>query len=449
MITSYLFNHSPEFIKARIKDERGFKKVVGNINWLMLEKLVLTGLTFFVGIIVVRYLGPQKFGQYSYAQSFISILMPIATLGLDNVVIRELVKNKERKNEILGSTFILKLSGSALLVLLSVAASLVLNPNDSTTTIFVLILALGRLFKSFDTIDYWFRSQVESQYSALARLIAVLLVSLLQVLLVVLNGPLLGLIIISSIHFTFDAIFYLYVYKMKVGSPLKWGYSKTVVKSLLSSSWPLILAGFATAIYMRVDQLIINSVLGETELGYYSSAVKISQAAYFLPTIISAAVYPAIINAKKKSQDLYNKRLMILYSSFFWGSVAFSLLVSVFSKPIILIAFGSEYLAASQALSIHIWAFVFVCLGFAGAKELLVEDKLLFLLFRTVVGASVSILANLFLISYLGIVGAAASAILSQGAANFLSLAFFHDTKSVFFKLLRALNPLSLTSLIK
>jgi len=406
----------------------------------MFEKVILTGLTFVIGVFVVRYLGPQKFGQYSYVQSFIGIFMPIATLGLDNIVIRELVKKKEQKDEILGSTFLLKLTGSGLLVILSIVASLFINADNLTTTLFVLILAIGQLFKSFDAIDYWFRSQVESQYSALARLLAVLIVSTLQILLVVLQGPLLGLIIISSLHFVLDAVFYLYFYQRKVGSILTWTYKKQIAKELLSSSWPIILAGFATAIYMKVDQLIINSALGEAELGYYSSAVKISQAVYFIPTIISTAIYPAIINAKKKNEELYKKRLKILYTLFLWGSIMISLVVSLLSKPIIYLTFGDDFSLAAKPLSVHIWAFVFVCLGVVSAKELLTEDKLSFLLIRTIIGAATSVLANILLIPHLGIVGAAGSAVIAQASSNFISPLLFKDTRKIFLKFLKAFN---------
>lgn len=55
-----------------------------------------------VGVWVARYLGPDRFGLLSYAQSFVGLFSVIATLGLDGIVVRELVKDESRRDELLG-----------------------------------------------------------------------------------------------------------------------------------------------------------------------------------------------------------------------------------------------------------------------------------------------------------------------------------------------------------
>ena len=93
-----------------------FKKYFTNTSWLMAEKIFRSAVLLVVGVYVVRYLGPERFGLLSYAMSFVSLFLPVAMLGLDGIVVRELVKDESRKNELLGTAFFLKLTGGFLVL---------------------------------------------------------------------------------------------------------------------------------------------------------------------------------------------------------------------------------------------------------------------------------------------------------------------------------------------
>ena len=76
------------------------------------EKILRMIVGLFVGVWVARYLGPANFGLFSYVQSFVGLFSVIATLGLDDIVVRELVKDNSRSNELLGTAFGLKIIAS-------------------------------------------------------------------------------------------------------------------------------------------------------------------------------------------------------------------------------------------------------------------------------------------------------------------------------------------------
>ena len=48
--------------------------------------------SLFVGIYVARYLGPERFGLLSYTLSFVLLFSSLASFGLDDILVRELVK---------------------------------------------------------------------------------------------------------------------------------------------------------------------------------------------------------------------------------------------------------------------------------------------------------------------------------------------------------------------
>ena len=95
-----------------LKNHHGFIKYFKNTSWLFAEKILRMGVGLFIGIWVARYLGPDKFGLLSFAQSFVSLFTIIATLGLDEIVVRELIKKEGEKDLIVGTTFWLKFFGA-------------------------------------------------------------------------------------------------------------------------------------------------------------------------------------------------------------------------------------------------------------------------------------------------------------------------------------------------
>ena len=98
-----------------LRKQSNFRKYFANTSWILGERISRMGVSLFVGIYVARYLGPERFGLLSYASSFVGIFVALATLGLDEVVVRELIKTPEQREKILGSSFLLKLVGTLLM----------------------------------------------------------------------------------------------------------------------------------------------------------------------------------------------------------------------------------------------------------------------------------------------------------------------------------------------
>ncbi|MGC9070393.1 MAG: oligosaccharide flippase family protein, partial [Elusimicrobiales bacterium] len=104
-------------LKNKIFDilaHQGFQKYAKNTGWLFFDQLVRMIVGFFVGVWVARYLGPEKYGIFSYALAFVAIFQGIAKLGLDGIVVRELVKYPEKRDELLGTSFWLKFIGGVI-----------------------------------------------------------------------------------------------------------------------------------------------------------------------------------------------------------------------------------------------------------------------------------------------------------------------------------------------
>jgi O-antigen/teichoic acid export membrane protein len=414
----------------RLSGHQGFKKYFWNTGWLMVEKILRMVVALCVGVWVARYLGPDRFGLLSYAQSFVALFSAIATLGLDGIVVRELVKAPERKEELIGTAFWLKVIGS-IVVLVFLAIGVQFTSNDSYTNLLVFIIASSTIFQSFNVVDFYFQSKVLSRYVVLANIFSLFVSSMTKACLILYQAPLIAFAWVVLFDSFVLACGFLFFY---VKHDSKFTFRNVILKKktavyLLKDSWLLILSGMIISIYMKIDQVMIKEMLDSTAVGQYAAAVRISEAWYFVPVVVSSSLFPAIINAKKQSEEFYYTRFKKLYVLILCMAIVIALPMTFLSDEIVSVLFGEQYTPSGSVLMIHIWAGVFVFLGVASGKWLLVENLQLYSTINTSIGAVLNVLLNYILIKNLGITGAAWGSLISYFVAAYLSLFFWNKTR--------------------
>jgi len=174
-------------------------------------------------------------------------------------------------------------------------------------------------------------------------------------------------------------------------------------------------------------------------VGQYAAAVRLSEAWYFIPMVIASSLFPAIINAKKQSEELYYARLQKLYSLMVWLAIAIALPMTFLSDWVVHFLYGEQYNQAGSVLMIHIWAGVFVFLGVASGKWLLSENLQIFSTVNTSIGMIVNVWLNYILIPKIGVLGAAWATLISYFVAAYLCLLFFKKTRINFVNLSKSL----------
>ena len=416
---------------VQLKHHSGFRKYFANTSWLLGERALRIAVSLFVGIYVARYLGPERFGLLSYALSFVGIFVALATLGLDEVVVRELIKTPEQREKILGTSFLLKLVGT-LLMWAAILVAIPLTENDLQTNILIIIIAFGTVFQAFNVIDLNFQAKVKSKYVVHAQFVQLIISSIVKIILVVNEAPLIWFASVYSLDVIVLAMGLVFAYLYNGDNIFSWKWSFETSKYLLHDSWPLILAGVVISVYMKIDQVMIKEMLGAKEVGLYAAAVKLSEAWYFIPMAIASSLFPAIINAKVYQKEVYYQRLQKLYDLMVWIAIAIALPTTFLSTLVVEFLYGKEYLGSSSVLIIHIWTAVFVFLGVASSKYLLAENFIKKTFYRTFIGALLNIIMNYYLIRIIGIEGAAISTLVSHFFAAYLYDFFDKDLRNMF-----------------
>ncbi|WP_404357406.1 flippase [Methylotuvimicrobium sp. KM1] len=432
----------PNFIHRRIAHRPNLIKIVENIGWLFFDKILRMGVGLFVGVWIARYLGPEQFGLLNFATAFVGLFSAISVLGLQSIVVRNLVRDPQCRDETLGTAAVLQFVGGLLAYGFIIAAIFWMRADDQLSKTLVAILGATMLFKASDVAMYWFESQVQSKYTVWVQNGVFLIFTGINVALIMNNAPLIAFAWVMTAQALIVALSLLIVLGLR-GPGLRLLQARmSRAKSLLADSWPLFLSSIAVMIYMKIDQIMLGQMIGDEAVGIYSAAVRISEVWYFVPMSIVASVFPAILEAKKRSEEQYYRQLQQLYDLMVWLAIAIAIPLTFLATPIVTLLFGSAYEQAGTVLSIHIWAAVFVFLGVASGKWFLAENRQILSLQRTALGAVVNIAVNSALIPLYGVRGAAWATVISYATAALLADLVQLETRKMFLMKMQTLNIL-------
>jgi PST family polysaccharide transporter len=413
---------------------------LGNAGWLLAEKLARLAIGFTVGALVARYLGPERFGELSYALALAALFAFLASIGLDAVVVRELSRRPEERDAILGSAFALKAAGGLAAFACATGATLFLDDAAGSLRSLVLPAALAFVLQAFDAVDLWFQSRLRARYAVLARNAAFLAVALLKLALIALGAPLAAFAWAVLAEAALAAAALTAAYRVDRNRMGAWRVRKEWIAALLRQGWPLALAGFMTAVYMRIDQVMLGSMAGAEAVGRYSPAVLLSEVLFIVPVVVVASVAPVLARDREIDQSRYLARLERLFRALLGLSFLLALGTSLASRPIVLLVFGPAYADAAAVLAVHAWATIFVALGVASSQFLLLEDLTRISFQRTLAGAALNVILNLLWIPDYGAVGCAWATLISYATAS-LFLFQTATTRRCLAMMLRAVWP--------
>lgn len=408
----------------------GLLKIIRNVGWLSLEKVLAMLLNLSVGIYMMRYLGADDFGKLSFCLSLVGIIEAIAKLGLDAVVVRDLVKNEESTPEILGTALALKLLAS-LATLIIIAIVGIVMPQPDRIYWMTAIVACKLVFSSCEVIDFWFQSKVFSGAIVLVRSIKLVLSSIAKVLFIAWGWGLMAFVWLLLVEEIWRAVGTVWVY-LRCSLPKQinserhpaiwhWKFDSALAVTMFCDSWPLILSAVMITIYMKIDQVMLGNMVGTEAVGNYAAAIRFSEIWYFVPTAICASVFPSIVRARQQGKQVYYTKLQQLYDLMAWMSLSLAAIVTFISEPLTSTLLGAEYTEAGKILAWHIWAGPFVFLGVARSQWLMAENLTQLSFACTFLGTVINIALNFWLIPQSGGVGAAIATVISYAVSSYFT----------------------------
>ncbi|XKH01366.1 flippase [Marinobacter nauticus] len=411
-------------------EKPGLKRYGWNALWLLTDKALRLTAALLVGVWVARYLGPEKFGVFSYVLAFVGMLAPLGKLGLDGIISRNVAQNETDITQLLSNSALLKFLGGAALVLIAVVY-MSLAKNDPLYVYLSVPISLVVVVKSFEVIEFYFRAKVRSISIAAANSLGLILGASLKVSFIIAGLPIIYFAFANLLDAIIAATFLLLFFR-KEGYRLdlkKVNVGKAI--SLTRESWPLMFGSFFAVVYLNVDQIMIGEMLTSYHVGQYSAAVRISSIWYIFPMTIGWAIQTAVVNAKKTSESLYYERLQDLFTVMAMLAYLIIIPITYFSQDIINIFFGEEYSSSGDVLSLHIWSALFVFVGSIRGLWIINESYYRFVLFANIGAGLVNVLLNYLWLPKFGIIGAAWATLLSYGFTYVVSGFLFRPASRI------------------
>ena len=418
----------------------GRRRVIANIGWLGADRILRMGGALLVGTMLARYLGPDNFGIFNLANAIFVLFNTVSTLGLDYLVVRDVVLHPETNHDLLGSAALLKAVASVVTTLAAIAFAWLMHPGEPVLVGMVALLSVAAITQAFDVVDFFFQGKTLSQHTVLPKLLVFVVVNLLRLLAIYRHASVLVFVELAAVEIAAGELALLASYLRFPHAIPAWRASAVRMRSLLRQGLPLMLAGLLVMLYMRVDQVLLGYLAGTRTVGLYSAAIRLSEIWYAVPVLICNSFMPRLLLSFSDDRKHYEQRLQTLYNLLVAVSVALAIATLPVSRWVVMLIFGKAYLPAAGILNVHIWTGVFVSIGVLGGQQLIHEQMQMVELRRAALGMVVNVGLNLLLIPRFGALGSAWATLAAQAVASYLADAFSTRTRHIFWMKTRALS---------
>lgn len=415
-------------------------KIFNNFSWLIADKLIRLILSLFVSIVVARYLGPAQYGIWSYLLSITMFFTTFVSLGFQSILPRELVKHPEKELSLVSTAFFIKIIGGISGFILNILIFIFFKSPDTDLLLMMSLMASLLLFQSADVSDIYFKAKLQAKYSVIGRNVAFVIVAILKLYFVYNKFDLVFFVATNSIEMLLGGVFVFYFYFKKGNSISFKSIEWSLGKELLKDSLPIAISGLMVMLFMRIDQVMITNIAGDTANGIYSTGVRMIEIAYFIPMALAESFFPGIVFSKKNEGEKYKKNMLGFYSIMTYISLGIAIITVIISKPMMSLFFGQEYEGSGAVLQVFGLSLYATFIGVASGKILVAENYKKILLLRSFLGLTVNVLLNLLWIPKYGFMGAAYASFISY-FIPIVALAFFSSSRGQLKLIILAFNP--------
>jgi len=415
-----------------ISQRKGMGESLRNIGWLSIDRIVRLLGAVLVGTAVARYLGPAQFGLLNVALAIYALFNMVSNLGLDSLVVRDVVLEQSKEREVLGTSFVLKAVAGVITAVAATCAAWLMDRHNTTMIVIVALVSFASISQAFDVVDYFFQARVRSQYMVVPRTLVFIAASVARFAAIYLHMGLLAFAWIAAFEVLLTEIGLVAAYFLYHAKPLRWNWHVSRAKAMLSESWPLLISSLMIMLYMRTDQVLLSKLANMETVGIYSAAIRLSEVWYAIPIVVTSSVMPRILRSRESDPQRYYSRLLIFYECMIVASL-FVVLGTLLAGPFVIKKlYGPQFADASKILLVHIWTGVFVAVGCIGGQQYVHERVTISSVQRTTLGAIVNIVLNIWWIPRWGGMGSAMATLVAQGIGSYFADAFDPRTRHIF-----------------
>jgi O-antigen/teichoic acid export membrane protein len=403
---------------------RSQREIIANAGWIIAEQLVrLVGSTIAIGL-MARAIGPEAFGLLTDAQNWLLILAPLASLGIGETIVRQLlIRGEGSAGPILRTAIQLRFF-AGLLIAVGALIQLQLLVSETDRALYTIIIcALPCLAPQ--ALEQYFQARLEAKSVAIYRTIAVALTSIFRIALAYHAAPLVWFAVSILIDYAAAAIALVWAAPPWLRRGLLLRPSTEEARQMLKISWPLAVSSVIVVAYFRAEQFVIAEYLGKASLGSYSAAARIVGIANIFSTAILSSVLPVILsnyNSSMPSKGVSPKAtiphdfIRLLEAMMLLGILT-AIMVSSVGPAILTLLFGPQYDEARVVLALLAVNIPILLSGAVRSQFMLAKGCTHIHIWAASIGLLANVAVAIVAIQNWGVVGA----VLASTSSAFLS----------------------------
>lgn len=407
------------------------RTIAKNTTSLFIANILSYLFGFFATMYTARYLGVDEFGILSLALSITSIFGVFTDLGLYNLTVREVARDKSLSNKYIGNTAVMKVFLAFLAFgLIFITVNLLGYSNEIKTVVYILMLSV--ICTSFSNIfNSIFQAYETMEYISIATVLngATMLLGVLIGLYFHLNLFYFALIyLVSSLIII---IYSLIIFSWKFFLPsmgIDWGFWKPSIKEGIYFG----LSSIFTLIYFYIASIILSVIDGNAAVGIYNSAYRLLLVLLFIPSVFTTSVFPVMSQHFNSAKEFLKIEYEKSFKYLLLTAVFILVYGYIFADKIIIFIYGTNYSSAIIALQVLIYAVPFIFITTFLGTFLGAVNKQRIVTIVSILNAILNVSLNFLLIAYFSYVGACAATVVTE-ALGFV-LMFTYISK-YFFKI--------------
>ena len=387
--------------------------MIKNTFYIFCGRIANALFLFLLTLTVSRLLGPALFGTYSFLTTVILTGTYLANYGLDTLMVRGIAKDHNRAKTYLSNILGLKIFTSLVTILL-IASIFQLSSLDSRTKHLLLVLSISLLFNSLSQTLWYYGDGFEKfLYHSLLWTLSNFAKSAIGIVLVFTFYdiyPLIsGLVFAEALSF----VFAYYFIKKRFGS-YSLSFDFSIWYDLIIKSTPLAIGAIFSALYFRLDIVMLKMMREAEIVGWYSAAYKLIEVFTIFPSAIVMVFFPSLVKSHHKNVFEFKKIIFSALTVLFSAGIILAISLSALSENIIMIIFGKLFLPSVIVLQILSWALFLIFINYLLSHVLISVGKEGYYASALIIITLLNFGLNLLLIPKYGHVGAGWATLISE-----------------------------------
>ncbi|WP_240652692.1 flippase [Rheinheimera riviphila] len=403
---------------------------------MLMERFFRLGAGAIITFMVARMLGDEALGTYGVVMVWAAFLAPLSGMGLNNLVqkMASSQSSAEQSRVYLQTALWLRLLSGVLFGGLMILGFALFYPHYfqsgpwQISTLFML-----QTFSAMMLCEYEQNYRGHFRAVALSKVLVSVLTLAARIIALIYGAGIDMLLLVVGIEFLLTGVMQYYWYRRyaadEPGLQLRWLQWSAAKALLARSSW-IWMSAIVSVIYLKIDTIMIEQMIGIAATGQYTAVARLSELWYVIPATLAARYYPDLLKAYHQSWDGYLWILKKRSIQFFALAVVIAIAMTLTAKWIMLLAYGEKFVESATVLQIHVWAGCFIFVRALISQHLIITGNEPLSLLSHGVGAILNVLLNMWLIPIYGIEGAAWATLISYAYASFFFLLFAKSTRT-------------------